>query len=334
MPRSRRINLPGTIYHVITRGHERKRIFADRADRIKFLKILSEAVKKTRCQCIAWVLMSNHVHLLIRNGESTLSHFMQKVLTQYAVYFNRRHRRSGYLFQNRFKSILCQEDVYFVELVRYIHLNPLRAGIVKSIDQLDRYPWSGHSVLIGLRENDWQQTDAVLEKFSPNRTQAVRQYRSFIQEGAKMPKPSDLSGGGLIRSAGGWDAVENLRKAGEYWRGDERILGDGEFVANALMAAEQSFVTAEKMKREGWNLERLTRLVCSHFAVPPETLYKKGRNNPLQHAKDLIVYLGVRKLGIRRRDLMHQLGISQPALSKAIERGEQLDQVSEIKLLN
>ena len=108
MPRDKRINLPGVIYHVISRGIERRKIFIDKADREEFLRRLGDGLEKTSCQCIAWSLMPNHLHLLIRTGERALSDLMRKLLTGYAVYFNRRHKRHGYLYQNRYKSILCQ----------------------------------------------------------------------------------------------------------------------------------------------------------------------------------------------------------------------------------
>ena len=277
MPRSRRVDLPGAVYHVIARGHERKRIFVDRADRLKFLEILSLGLKAARCQCLAWVLMSNHIHLLIRNGEDALSNFMRRILTAYAIYFNRRNRRSGYLFQNRYHSILCQEDAYLLELVRYIHLNPIRAGIVRTVAELDRYPWSGHAALVGTRSNNWQERDAVFSRFSEDRNAARLEYRKFVSEGQGARRLVDLSGGGLRRSAGGWENVRRLRKNGVYWRGDERILGDGDFVQRALNAAEQKLARTEQMKREGWDLNRLITRVCGLFGIPRDKLSKRGR---------------------------------------------------------
>jgi len=128
---------------------------------------------------------------------------MRKLLTGYTVNFNRRHRRHGHLFQNRYKSIVCQEDAYLLELVRYIHLNLLRAGLVKDMRGLDRSPWSGHSALMGHVERDWQDTDYVLSLFGKGH-EVKRRYQEFVSKGIDIGKRPELVGGGLIRSAGGW----------------------------------------------------------------------------------------------------------------------------------
>ena len=111
---------------------------------------------------------------------------MRRLLTGYALWYNRKHRRHGHLFQNRFKSILCQEDAYLLELVRYIHLNPVRANLVKAVDALGRYPYSGHSVLMGKVKNEWQETDGVLCMFSEKRGAARREYRTFVEKGIAL----------------------------------------------------------------------------------------------------------------------------------------------------
>ena len=186
MPRDKRINLPGVIYHVISRGIERRKIFLDEADREEFLRRLEEGLEKTSCRCIAWSLMPNHFHLLIRTAERALTDLMRKLLSGYAIYFNRRRHRHGYLYQNRYKSILCQEEVYLLEMVRYIHLNPLRAGIVSDLKSLERHPWTGHSVLVGKRKRNWQSVDEVLLRFSSKRRAAVAGYRKFVRDGMRM----------------------------------------------------------------------------------------------------------------------------------------------------
>ncbi|MCK5417301.1 MAG: transposase, partial [Desulfobacterales bacterium] len=130
MPRKSRIDAPGALHHIIARGIERRKIFRSKADYGDFSKRLGQIVKETHTCCMAWALVANHFHLLLRTGQTPISTVMQRLLTGYAVSFNRRHQRRGHLFQNRFKSILCQEDAYLLELVRYIHLNPLRAKLV------------------------------------------------------------------------------------------------------------------------------------------------------------------------------------------------------------
>lgn len=136
MPRKSRIDAAGALHHVIMRGIEHSKIFRDDADRDDFLRRLSLILKDTKTVCYAWALIPNHIHLLLKTGKSSLSLVMRRLLTGYAVSYNRRYKRHAHLFQNRYKSILCQEDSYFLELVRYIHLNPFRAGIVSDMSSL------------------------------------------------------------------------------------------------------------------------------------------------------------------------------------------------------
>ena len=129
MPRKAGIDAAGALHHIIVRGIERRKIFYDDADRDAFVTRLGQVLIETHTDCFAWALIPNHVHLLLRTGLTPIATVMRRLLTGYAVQFNRRHRRHGHIFQNRYKSILCQEDPYLKELVRYIHLNPLRAGL-------------------------------------------------------------------------------------------------------------------------------------------------------------------------------------------------------------
>ena len=146
MPRQARLDSPGTLHHVMIRGIEGKAIFRDNRDRKEFVLRLGNRSKETGTHILAWSLLRNHVHLLLFSGPAGLPLFMRRLLTGYAQGFNRRHRRRGHLFQNRYQSIVCEEDPYLLELVRYVHLNPLRASSVKSLGELDRYPWSGHRI--------------------------------------------------------------------------------------------------------------------------------------------------------------------------------------------
>jgi len=254
MPRNKRINVAGAVHHVIVRGLNRQDIFLDDRDRNDFLARFEKALSQTGCQCYAWVLLGNHFHLLIRTGGRALSDLMRKVLSGYAISFNRRHKRHGYLFQNRYQSILCQEEKYLLELVRYIHLNPVRAGIVPSMQELDSYRWSGHAILVGRRRKGWQDREAILVRFSAKKREAVTRYRQFVADGIAMGRREELTGGGLRRSAGGWERLMELKRAKEYWRGDERILGDGNFVDEVLQTVEEALTRREEMKRQsvGW----------------------------------------------------------------------------------
>ena len=143
MPRQPRLDAPGTLHHVIGRGIEGTKIFRNRGDREDFLDRLGKLCEAKALSVYAWALMDSHFHLLVRSGKETLSDSMRKLLTGYVVNFNRRHKRYGHLFQNRYKSILREEDPYLLELNGYIFLNPLRGRVVKGLKELRVYPWTG-----------------------------------------------------------------------------------------------------------------------------------------------------------------------------------------------
>ncbi len=324
MPRNRRLELPGALYHIIVRGIERRAIFIDDADRKEFLQRLAKALAKTGSRCYAWALMYNHFHLLIQSGKKPISDFMRRLMSGYVGYFNRRHHRVGYLVQNRYKSILCQEDVYFKELVRYIHLNPLRSGVVMTIAELNNYLWTGHSDIVGTTKKDWYIVEEVLSLFGEKKEAARKNYLSFIEDGRKMGRRADLIGGGLKRSAGGWSGIQILRKMKTRWQGDERILGDGEFVTQALKEWEEEFNKKEKMRREGWNIDKLIKHVCQMFSIKREDIKKKGKNNSVAYAKELVAYWGKQKLGFSGVEIGKELGISRQAVSLLVAKGEKL----------
>ncbi|MBW2635955.1 MAG: transposase, partial [Deltaproteobacteria bacterium] len=155
MPRKARIDPPGALQHIIARGIARRKVFDDNADRDFFVDRLGLILTDTNTQCFAWALIPNHFHLLLKTGTTPIATVMKRLLTSYAMHYNRRLKRHGHLFQNRYKSILCQEDAYLLELVCYIHLNPLRAKQVEDMNGLDNYLYGGHSTLMGKTTAAW-----------------------------------------------------------------------------------------------------------------------------------------------------------------------------------
>src|SRR3990172_9704455 len=200
MPRQARLDIPGALHHIMVRGINRSTIFDDNDDKAKFLERLSENIIEGKSSVYAWVLMDNHAHILFKSGEDGISALMRKQLTWYAQYYNRRHNRTGHLFENRYKSILCDEDNYLLALVRYIHLNPLRAQIIKTIEELDGYQWSGHRAIIGKAKNPWMDAEYILNQFDNTRRKALHAYREFMSEGIGQGRIKELTGGGLIRN--------------------------------------------------------------------------------------------------------------------------------------
>jgi hypothetical protein len=160
--------------------------------------------------------------LLLRSGNASISTVMRRLLTGYAVSYNRRQRRNGHLFQNRFKSILCQGDIYLKELVAYIHLNPLRARMVADLKELAKYPYGGHSVLMGKQKRNFQDVDYVLRLFGEKAAAARRNYREYVRKRMGLGQRPELVGGGLLRSSGGWGVLKAISKARIHLKGDER----------------------------------------------------------------------------------------------------------------
>ncbi len=193
MPRQPRLDIPGALHHIMVRGINKTDIFIDDQDRVSFLERLGKNIIEGKCSVYAWVLMNNHVHLLFKSGFKGISCVMRRLLTGYAIYFNRKHKRTGHLFENRYKSILCEEEQYLLALIRYIHLNPVRVGIVNDIESLDRYPWVGHSVVIGKTDHEWMDTEYILSQFATQEKKAMENYRSFIAQGLNMGrKPREV----------------------------------------------------------------------------------------------------------------------------------------------
>ena len=255
MPRRSRIDAAGALNHIMVRGIEKGKVFRNDRDRNHFLERLGEILQDTKTPCYAWALIPNHFHLLLKSGSVPISTVMRRLLTGYALWFNRSHNRCGHLFQNRFKSILCQEDAYLLELVRYIHLNPIRAGLVEDMDGLAQYPYSGHSALVGTTQIPWQDTQWVLRMFGEKPGTARRAYKSFVEKGVAQGRRPDLTGGGLLRSAGGWEGVKALREEKIHQRNDERMLGDGDFVERVIASAEEAMERRYALLARGVDLD-------------------------------------------------------------------------------
>lgn len=314
MPRTARLDTPGILHHVMVRGIERRKIFRDNEDRENFIGRLSTLIPETKTQCYAWAFMPNHTHFLFRSGPSGISVFMRRLLTGYAVYFNRRHRRHGQLFQNRYKSVICQEDTYLQELVRYIHLNPLRAKIIQNMDELDKYPYSGHSAVMGNVKREWQDIDYVLGCFGKKRGTAKKRYWSYVEKGISMGRRPDLVGGGLIRSMGGWEAVKKMRLTGQdRIKSDQRILGGSDFVLEVLSEAKESFTEKYALSSRGYDFKKVLERVSSIFELDKDYITRKGNQADRVKARDLLCYWCNNKIGISMADLARKLGLTPAA---------------------
>ena len=320
MPRQARIDAPGALQHIIIRGIERKSIFKNDTDRQDFIDRLDKLLQDTETACYAWALMTNHVHLLLRTGKAPISTTMRRLLTGYAVSFNHRHRRHGHLFQNRYKSILCEEEPYLKQLVGYIHLNPFRARIVETIQALETYPFTGHCALMGKKSILWQDTVYVLALFGKTVTGARRSYADYVSKCAEAGNRPELTGGGLIRSAGGWREVRAAYKEGIRLTSDERILGNSDFVEKALASAGEDYDRRMRLKASGIDLEVVMDVVSTHLGVSTEELCGPSRRQPICQARALISYLAVQELKITGADVAIRLNVDRSSVSRAIKK--------------
>ena len=312
MPRQARLDLPGLLQHVMVRGIEKRDIFFDDADREYFVQRLSKLLTETGAECLAWVLMPNHFHLLLRPKEQTLAFLMRRLLTGYAVRFNLRYDRSGHLFQNRYKSMACQEDAYLLELVRYIHLNPLRAGIVQQMDDLDRYHWSGHAVLLGEWDLPGQNRQEVFSYFSQKESMARRRYREFLMEAIfeqREGEPIESSSEEAVLPMGSSEDREH----------DQRILGNREFLIEVKRINADLKVGALRMP-----IADLVERVAGACGLDQEEIKSNKRSREVSDARGIISYLAVRVIGWNGAELARVLRMTRSGVSEAAERGNLL----------
>ena len=268
--------------------------------------------------------MPNHFHLLLKTKNRPLSSSMKKLLTGYVVNFNRRHRRYGHLFQNRYKSIVCQEDAYLMELVRYIHLNLLRAKIVKDIAGLNRSPWSGHSALLGNKKREWQNTEYVLSYFG-NKKESKKNYIKYVKEGIATGRRPELVGGGLVRSMGGWSEVLAMRSRKEKHAFDSRVLGDSDFVQEIKSNLDDLIKKNLRISGQNMDLQELCNRVCKREGVSSGELTSGSRRRKLIEARRIVSWIAVHELGYSGADVARHLGVTNSCVTRFIASGTKPD---------
>lgn len=320
MPRRARLDATGALHHIMVRGIDKANIFRDAEDKTRFLERLGQNVQGSKCSIYAWVLMDNHVHLLFRSGKDGISAVMRKLLTWYAQYFNRKHSRKGHLFENRYKSILCDEDNYLLALVRYIHLNPIRAKIIEAMEALDRYPWTGHRAIIGKAKYPWMDTETVLAQFGGTKRKAISEYRRFMQDGMDQGHDPQYSGGGLVRSLGGWSNVCAMRRKGQKEEVDERILGSGDFVHQVIKEAEEKSLRQMRLKRSGLTLIKIIEQECKNRDITRNELESGSRRTEVSLARAEIARRGMKELGLPAAEIARHLGVATSSITRAVEK--------------
>jgi REP element-mobilizing transposase RayT len=242
------------------RGIERRAIFRDERDRAEFVDRVAALAEPKGWTVAAWARLPNHAHLLGRSGQRPLAPAMRAPLTGYAGAFNRRHKRHGHLFQNRYTSLGVEEEPYLLELARSIHLNPLRAGRVRDLAALDRHRGTGHRALLGRETRPWQAGAEILGHFGTQAGPARRQYRAFVAAGVRQGRRPELPGGGLKRSAGRGEGLRALRRGRERWAFDRGILGSG--------ACVEALGKAATLPRPATALQALPRRIARRLQLP------------------------------------------------------------------
>ncbi len=244
-------------------------IFHDDADRERYLTLLQELQTRYNWKLYAYVLMRNHIHLLVEVKGVPLSKIMQNLQFRYTRYYNRRYRKVGHLFQGRYKAILCDRESYLLELVRYIHLNPARAGLIR---QIDRYRWSSHPIYLRGDEKQGVSVNTVLEQFGMRRGEAIRRYRRFIHDG--------LGGG---------------HREDYYQVVDQRFLGDEEFVEEAREKAEEP----EARLPVNIDFKDIVKVVCREFSIRPERVSQREKSREVSQLRWIIGKLAAEEAGYR-----------------------------------
>lgn len=290
MPRKPRIEIGGGLYHVITRGNNRRKIFRSDDDYLKFTGLLHQQKSKLPFYLYAYCLMPNHIHLLIEMQDDLVSRIMQRVLTGYSQYHNRKYKKIGHLFQGRYKSILCQTDRYLGELVRYIHLNPVRARMVKRPED---YEYSGHRAYLGRDRTGLVDAEPVLRHFGASKKRAVEVYTRFV------------------------DACLREKSKDDYYRASEgRLLGSEEFVERIRHRAGEH--RAKRRPFEPTRIEDLLLAAERMSGLARQEVCSKSKNRRTVAVREAVIVVG-REHGIRNGELAEALGIDASAVTRRVE---------------
>ena len=257
-------------------------------------------------------------YTVLKSGRQGLSTFMRRLLSGYAQYFNRHHRRVGHLFQNRYKSIICEEEAYFDKLVAYIHLNPLRARLIDSFEELASYPWCGHAVMMKKVQYKWLDHDYVLQFFCEREGEARRAYVAYLEEERGINREKELSGGGMFRFHGGWSNVLSMRKQGVKVLSDDRILGGDSFVREVLQEAEDQGELLLSAKDRSNQISKDINEACSKAGVTVTALRSGSRKGRLPAIRKELAEKFINEYGLSFAETARQLWVTTSAVSHMV----------------
>jgi len=299
MARKPRIQFEGAFYHVITRGNQRQKIFRDEEDHRKYLEILARYKDLYKYHLYAYVLMNNHMHLLIETRETPLSKILQGINQSYTVRFNKRYKTVGHLFQGRYKAILCDRDGYLLSLVKYIHLNPVRARLIKTPEE---YEWSSHRAYIKAVGKSIVDEEQVLRMFSEDKGRARRLYQAYVSDGIAVKK-------------------EDI-----YCIIDKRILGDERFVDSVMGKCEASIELGRKEKE--YSLAAMATAIGETFGVTLMQMRQKGKDRGITHGRKLLS-LVAHEYSYRGREIAEYIQKDPALITRYIKEKEELKKDAE-----
>jgi REP element-mobilizing transposase RayT len=316
MPRKARLNSPGTVAHLMGRSVPGVDLFRHDNDRRFFLQSTEEYLKQVGFRCYAFALMNTHYHFLVRTSDQELWRLMKPLNTTYAQYHKNVYGRDGPLFRDRYKSILTQDQDYLQELVRYVHLNPVRAGVCRNVRALENYPWSGHSALMGKVARSFMDTGAVLKRFGPSPVRAREAYAAFLKEGLSTDDSKDDTLSRLIR------ASNEGRQKGHH--PDSWVIGDSTFVNHVLTSAEAKRLRVRRFEAEGRSLQWITEKVCTDLGVDVSSLATRQRGGTLGKARKVLAYVAVRQYDVPSRLVAEYCGVGTAAVSAMVRAGREI----------
>lgn len=318
MPRKARITVPGCFHHIMARGIEGRDLFLDDHDRSVFVKLLEKYLSKSECGLYAWSLMPNHYHLVVQTGSLPLFSLMRPLNSLYAGHHSRKYERRGYLFQDRFKSIATMDQGYLKEMIRYVHANPLRAKICRSMYDLDRYPWTGHAAIMGKRKNAFQKTGPVLRRFGNNQQAARRKYREFM--GASLLQP----GGDLIETIRRSNAGTSSLHHSGCW-----VIGDPEFVRTAMADAKNRRIRLAKHARSGIRIDELAERMAKAVHLPVKSFRTRGRMNRASKVRKVFAFICRSEYEFPVTEIGRFLNMQAPPTCVSISQGAKIAGESE-----
>jgi len=293
MARKPRLHVAGGVYHVMLRGNAGQAIFYDDEDRYHLYLLLQEGISRYGHRIHGFCLMSNHLHLAVQVGDEPLSKIIQNLSFRYTRWVNRKQKRIGHLFQGRYKAILVEQDSYLLELVRYIHLNPVRAKMVR---QPSAYPWSGHRCYLGKEVLPWLHTEWILSQFGKRINSCRRRYEEFVRAGHGEGHREEFHGG----------------------EEDHRVLGQDRFVEKMLETQ-----LCPPYKRKQISLESLVRSVCKEYQLKDTDLTSASRNRKASEARQVIGWLALKSDNLTLTQVAQYFSRDVTTVSRGVKRLEE-----------